>query len=175
MKLELVFSANNEPTPIQVTAQIVTFANEEAATYVSSNYGLALESLPSPDASGEIACRGSSVSFPAPSLGGALQLNPSYFRVLKEQRFVLANDTYTSAATDVTNARDTYKSISWNIPMGNVINSRERGNWTRESAQDGYGLANRRFLFITSDNNTEDAQAPSMNIFASCIMYGQKS
>ena len=174
MKLELAFSANTEPSPIQITVQVVTFANEEVGTYLTSTYGLALENLPSPDYYAEIACRGTIQTFPAPSLGGSLQLNPAYFRVLKEQRFVLANDTYTSTATDVTNAKDTYKSISWNIPMGNVINSRDRGNWTLESADDAYGVANKRFLFVTSDNIAEDLEAPAMSIFASCIMYGQK-
>ena len=174
MKLELAFSANNEPSPIQITVQVVTFANEEVAANLTQRYGIGLENLPFPDATGEIACRGTSVANPAPSLGGCLALNPSYFRVLKEQRFVLANTTYTAAAPETTNAKDTYKSISWNIPMGNVINSRDRGNWTRESADDGYGLANRRFLFITSDNVAEDAQSPAFNLFASCIMYGQK-
>jgi len=174
VKLEMAFSANNEPSPIQITVQVVTFANEEAATYLTSAYGRGLENLPFPDAAGEIACRGTQVANPAPSMGGCLALNPAYFRVLKEQRFVLANQTYTSAAPETTNAKDTYKSISWNIPMGNVINSRDRGNWTRESAYDGYGLANRRYIFITSDNFAEDSQSPAVNIFASCIMYGQK-
>jgi len=174
MRLELAFSANTEPSPIQITVQVVTFANEEAATYITQQYGVGLQNIPVPDATGEIACRGPTSTFPAPSLGGCVQLNPAYFRVLKEQRFVLANDTYTSSATDVTNAKDTYKSISWNIPMGNVINSRDRGNWTLESADSAFGNANKRFLFITSDNATEDLEAPSMSIFASCIMYGQK-
>ena len=174
MKLELAFSANTEPSPIQITVQVVTFADEESATYITSQYGLGLQDFPVPDATGEMAIRGPTAVFPAPSLGGCISLNPAYFRVLKEQRFVLANDTYTSNATDVTTAKDTYKSISWNIPMGNVLNSRDRGNWTLESADQGYGIANRRFLFITSDNANEDLEAPSMSLFASCIMSGQK-
>ena len=174
MKLELAFSANTEPTPIQITVQVVTFADEEVGTYLTSKYGLALEDWPAPDYYSEMGCQGTVQTFPAPSQGGSIALNPAYFRVLKEQRFVLANDTYTSSATDVTNAKDTYKSISWNIPMGNVINSRDRGNWTLESADNAYGVGNKRFLLVTSDNLNEDLQAPSMSLFASCIMYGQK-
>lgn len=178
MKLELAFAAANEPSPIQVTCQVVTFANEEVATYLTQVYGIGLQNLPVPDATNEIACRGDVASFPLPSMAGALHLNPAYFKVLKEQRFVLANQTHASSTlfpnTSVTDSKDTYKAISWNIPMGNVINSRDRGNWTRESANDGYGVANRRFLFITTDNQSIDAESPSLNIFASCIMYGQK-
>ncbi len=174
MKLELVFSASNEPSPIQVTAQVVTFANAEVAQYLTESYGVDLQSLPATDSTGAIAARGNTGTFPAPSLGGALALNPAYFRVIKEQRFVLANTTHTSAATAVTDSKDTYRAISWNIPMGNIINARDRGNWTRENAVKGYSLANRRFLFVTTDNFNTDLETPQMAIFASCIMYGQK-
>lgn len=178
MRLELAFAAANEPSPIQVTCQVVTFANEEVASYLTQVYGIGLQNLPVPDSTSEIACRGEVASFPLPSMAGALSLNPAYFKVLKEQRFVLANQTHASSTlfpnTSVTDSKDTYKAISWNIPMGNIINSRDRGNWTRESANDGYGVANRRFLFITTDNQSIDAESPSVNIFASCIMYGQK-
>lgn len=174
MKLELAFSAANEPSPIQVTCQVVTFANAEVAQYLSESYGVDLQSFPATDSSGAISCQGSSSTFPGPSLGGAIALNPAYFRVIKEQRFVLANTTHTSAATSVTDSKDTYRSISWNIPMGNIINARDRGNWTRENAVKGYALANRRFLFVTTDNFNTDLESPQMSIFASCIMYGQK-
>lgn len=174
MKLEMAFSANNEPTPIQITVQIVTFTNEEVATYLTGQFGVGLENFPPVDATHQMACRGDSVANPAPSMGGCLHLNPAYFRVIKEQRFVLANKTYTTAGTPVTNSKDTYRAITWNIPMGNVLNARDRGNWTREPADTGYGLSNRRFLFITSDNVTDEGESPSVNIFASCIMYGQK-
>lgn len=174
MKLELGFSAGNEPSPIQVCVQVVTFANPEVAANLTQRYGIALQNLPVADSTNEIACRGSTVTFPGPSMGGALSLNPAYFRVIKEQRFVLANTTHTSSATEVTDSKDTYKAISWNVPMGNIINARDRGNWTRESANDGYALANRRFLFVTTDNQFTDLQNPQMNYFASCIMYGQK-
>ncbi len=174
MKLELAFSAANEPSPIQVTVQVVTFANAEVAQYITDKYGVDLQSLPATDSTGAIATYGNSATFPAPSLGGALMLNPAYFRVIKEQRFVLANTTHTSVATAVTDSKDTYRSISWNVPMGNIINARDRGNWTRENAVQGYSLANRRFLFVTTDNFNTDLESPQMNIFASCIMYGQK-
>ena len=174
MKLELAFSAANEASPIQITVQVVTFANTEVAQYLADKYGVDLQGFPATDATGAIACRGNAGTFPAPSNGGALMLNPSYFRVIKEQRFVLANTTHTSAATAVTDSKDTYRSISWNIPMGNIMNSRDRGNWTRENAVKGYSLANRRFLFVTTDNFSTDLESPQMNIFASCIMYGQK-
>ncbi len=174
MKLELAFSAANEASPVQITVQVVTFANAEVANYLTQQFGVALDSLPATDSTGAIAARGNTATFPAPSMGGALCLNPAYFRVLKEQRFVLANVTHTSASTSVTDSKDTYRSISWNIPMGNIINARDRGNWTRENAVKGYALANRRFLFVTSDNFSTDLESPQMNIFASCIMYGQK-
>lgn len=174
MRLELAFSAGNELSPIQVTAQVVTFANPESAIYLTQNYGIALQSLPTPDATGEVAIFGETATFPSPSMGGSVFLNPAYFKVLKEQRFVLANTTHTSSATDVTDSKDTYKGISWNIPMGNLINGRDRGNWTRAEAAEDYALANRRFLFITSDNINLDGENPRLNIFASCIMYGQK-
>lgn len=174
MRLELAFSAGNEPSPIQVTAQVVTFASPEAAAHITQTYGIALQNFPTPDATGEMAIYGSTATFPGPSMGGSVFLNPAYFKVLKEQRFVLANTTHSSAAENVTDSKDTYKAISWNIPMGNIINARDRGNWTRAGAAEDYALANRRFLFITSDNINLDGQNPQVNIFASCIMYGQK-
>lgn len=178
MRLELAFSAANEPSPIQVTVQVVTFADEAAATYLTQQYGIGLQNLPVSDATGEISCLGTVGSFPNPSMSGAIALNPAYFQVLKEQRFVLANQVHASSTlfpnTATTFSSDTYKSISWKIPMGTVINSRDRGNWARESADDGYALSSRRFLFITSDNQSIDSESPAINIFASCIMYGQK-
>ena len=161
--IQMAFTCGTEPQPVTFTVLHVKLTPRNAENLIQ-DVGTDFSGLAEP----LHYIRGApGITAYAATTNGRVMLNPDYFIVKKKWTFCLTNRQVGLGSSQTTNGFNTYKNISYTIPLGYTLGL-GTGSWGDANADENTPAAMKNWILVFTDNSLLDAESSSFSCLMQC-------